>query len=57
MVFIVVVAVRERGGREAEQEERQRWNQREQQRILDSVRGNGPNIVIVIVVNIVIVVS
>ena len=30
---------REKGGREAEQAERQRWNQREHQRILDSVKG------------------
>ncbi len=35
----LVVLYRERGGREAEQEERQRWNQREQQRILNSVKG------------------
>ena len=39
IVVVVIIVGRERGGREAEQEERQKWNQREQQRILDSVRG------------------
>lgn len=38
-MYICTCIHRKRGGREAEQEERQRWNQREQKRILDSVKG------------------
>ena len=35
----VNVSVRERGGREAEIEERERWNKKEHDRIMKSVNG------------------
>ena len=35
----VIVSIRERGGREAEIEERERWNKREHDRIMKSVNG------------------
>ena len=35
----VCLFVRRRGGAEEEREERQRWNQKEQQRIMNSVKG------------------
>ena len=46
MIVLCVVWVctlyvcREWGGREAEQDERQRWNERERNKIMDSVKGN-----------------
>ena len=36
---LVALSSRQRGGLEAEREERKRWNEREQQKIMDSVNG------------------
>ena len=40
-VCVCVRACRRRGGLEEERAERQRWNEREQKRIMDSVQGEG----------------